>query len=289
MPDCNTTLGWHTENAPAAASVHDKRQDKETRLLASNKVRVGLFVTCLADLMRPSVAWAAVKLLQEAGCEVLVPEAQTCCGQPALNSGDRADARAIAQRVIEAFEGFDAVVGPSGSCMATLRHDYPTLFADNPVWRARAEDLSRRSFELMSYLADVRGYSPAAVHHKARATYHDSCAGLRDLGIRQQPRQLLAQVQGLDLVEMADTQVCCGFGGTFCIKYPEISTKMVDDKIANIQASGADTLLGGDLGCLLHIAGRLKRQGLPLRVLHAAEVLAGMADQPAIGEPQAPA
>ena len=253
---------------------------------APAEVRVALFVTCLVDLMRPSVAWAAVKLLRDAGCQVSVPGAQTCCGQPALNSGDRDDARALARGVIEAFEGFDAVVGPSGSCMATLRHDYPALFADDPAWRARAEDLSRRSHELLSYLVDVRNYQPPTLRHDARATYHDSCAGLRELGIQRQPRQLLAGVAGLQLLEMADTEVCCGFGGSFCVKYPEISTKMADDKIAQAQASGADLLLGGDLGCLLHLAGRIQRQGLPLRVLHAAEVLAGMADQPAIGEPQ---
>ena len=245
---------------------------------------VALFVTCLADLMRPSVAWAAVKLLEDAGCSVEVPQAQTCCGQPALNSGDRDDARDIAKSVIEAFEGFDAVVGPSGSCMGTLRRDYPSLFAAEPAWRARAEDLSRRSHELLSFLVDVLKVERIDVRHDARVTYHDSCAGLREMGVRGQPRQLLCGVAGLELVEMKDTDVCCGFGGTFCVKYPEISTKMVDDKIANIQASGAGTVLGGDLGCLLNIAGRIRRRGLPLRVMHTAELLAGMGDQPAIGE-----
>lgn len=251
-------------------------------------MRVGLFVTCLADLMRPSVAFAAVKLLEDAGCRVEVPSAQTCCGQPALNSGDSADTRQIAMKVIEAFEGFDAVVGPSGSCMGTLRHDYPALFsgpsAEDAAWRARAEDLSRRSHELTSFLVDVLKVPGVSARFDATATYHDSCAGLRELGIKQQPRQLLASVQGLKLVEMEGTEECCGFGGTFCVKYPEISTRMVDDKIAHVQASGATTLLGGDLGCLLNIAGRMKRQGIPVRVLHTAEVLAGMGEQPAIGE-----
>jgi L-lactate dehydrogenase complex protein LldE len=249
-------------------------------------MRIGLFVTCLADLMRPSVGFAAVKLLQDAGCEVVVPPGQTCCGQPALNSGDSTDARAIARQVIAAFEGFDAVVGPSGSCMGTLRHDYPALFADDPAWRARAEDLSRRSHELMSFLVDVLKVQTVAAQYDGRVTYHDSCAGLREMGVKGQPRRLLASVQGLDLVEMAGTDECCGFGGTFCVKYPEISTKMVDDKIAHIQASGATTVLGGDLGCLLNIAGRLKRRGLPVRVLHTAEVLAGFGREPAIGEPE---
>ncbi len=249
-------------------------------------LRVGLFVTCLADLMRPSVAFAAVKLLEDAGCSVAVPPGQTCCGQPALNSGDNADTRLIAKQVIEAFEGFDAVVGPSGSCMGTLRHDYPALFPDDPAWRRRAEDLSARCHELLSFLVDVLKVDPRPVQLKGLATYHDSCAGLRELGVKGQPRRLLGQVQGLRLVEMQGTEVCCGFGGTFCVKYPEISTKMVDDKIANIQASGAQMVLGGDLGCLLNIAGRIQRRGLPIRVLHTAEVLAGMGTQPAIGEPQ---
>ena len=253
---------------------------------ARGGLRVGLFVTCLADLMRPSVAFAAVKLLQDAGCEVVVPPGQTCCGQPALNSGDSTDARAIARQVIAAFEGFDAVVGPSGSCMGTLKHDYPALFADEPDWRARAEDLSRRSHELMSFLVDVLKQQTVDAQYDGRVTYHDSCAGLREMGVKAQPRQLLASVQGLALVEMAGTDECCGFGGTFCVKYPEISTKMVDDKIAHIQASGATTVLGGDLGCLLNIAGRLKRRGLPVRVMHTAEVLAGYGRQPAIGEPE---
>jgi L-lactate dehydrogenase complex protein LldE len=249
-------------------------------------MRVGLFVTCLADLMRPSVAFAAVKLLEGAGCTVEVPDAQTCCGQPALNSGDSTDARKIAQRVIAAFEGFDAVVGPSGSCMGTLRHDYPALFADDPAWRVRAEDLSRRSHELLSFLVDVLKVDRVDARFDGRVTYHDSCAGLREMGVKGQPRRLLASVKGLDLVEMQGTEECCGFGGTFCVKYPEISTKMVDDKIAHIQASGASAVLGGDLGCLLNIAGRIRRRGLPLRVLHTAEVLAGMGSEPSIGEPE---
>ncbi len=249
-------------------------------------MRVGLFVTCLADLMRPSVAFAAVKLLEDAGCRVEVPAAQTCCGQPALNSGDSDDARAIARKVITAFEGFDAVVGPSGSCMGTLRHDYPALFSDDPTWRARAEDLSRRSHELLSFLVDVLKVDAVEARFDGKVTYHDSCAGLREMGVKGQPRKLLASVKGLDLVEMQGTEECCGFGGTFCVKYPEISTKMVDDKIAHIQASGASAVLGGDLGCLLNIAGRIQRRGLPLRVLHTAEVLAGMGREPSIGEPE---
>ena len=251
-------------------------------------MRVGLFVTCLADLMRPSVAFAAVKLLEDAGCTVEVPAGQTCCGQPALNSGDSTDARAIAKRVIDAFDGFDYVVGPSGSCMGTLRHDYPALFADEHSWRARAEHLAQRSHELLSFLVDVMKIDRVDARYEGKVTYHDSCAGLREMGVRNQPRKLLASVQGLDLVEMRGTEECCGFGGTFCVKYPEISTKMVDDKIAHIEGSGAGTVLGGDLGCLLNIAGRIKRRGLRVRVIHTAELLAGMGARPSIGEAASP-
>jgi L-lactate dehydrogenase complex protein LldE len=246
--------------------------------------RVGLFVTCLVDLMRPNVGFAAVKLLEDAGCRVEVPRAQVCCGQPAYNSGDFASARRIAAQVITAFEGFDYVVGPSGSCMATLRKDYPALFEDDPAWRARADELAGRSHELMSFLSDVMRARPAPQVMRAVATYHDSCSGLRSLGIQHQPRALLAGVESLQLVEMQDADVCCGFGGTFCVKYPDISVKMVSDKAANVAATGAGMLLGGDLGCLLNMAGRLKRLGHGTRVYHAAEVLAGMADGPAIGE-----
>jgi L-lactate dehydrogenase complex protein LldE len=250
------------------------------------KPHVGLFATCLMDLFRPRVGFAAVKLLEDAGCSVEAPSAQTCCGQPALNSGDFADTRDIARQVIETFVGYDYVVGPSGSCMATIKNDYPQLFADDVEWRLKAQDLSRRSYELLSFLTDVLGVREVTASFNATATYHDSCSGLRGLGIKAQPRTLLASVKGLSLIEMDDSDVCCGFGGTFCVKYPEISEKIVSDKVANIEASGADTLLGGDLGCLLNMAGRLKRLGKPVRVYHTAEVLAGMADQPGLGDPE---
>ena len=246
--------------------------------------RVGLFATCLMNVFRPSVGFAAVKLLEEAGCIVEVPDAQTCCGQPGYNSGDFDSARALAKQVIATFEGFDYVVGPSGSCMATIRHDYPTLLADDPEWKPRAERLAAKSFELLSFLHDVLDAKiPDGVRFAHSATYHDSCSGLRSLGIKGQPRALLANVEGLALREMADTEVCCGFGGTFCVKYPEISTKMVDDKIRNALDTGAEVVLGGDLGCLMNIAGRLRRINAPMRVFHTAEVLAGMANGTGIG------
>lgn len=247
--------------------------------------RVGLFVTCLVDLFRPTVGFAAVKLLEDAGCTVGVPGAQTCCGQPAYNSGDRRDTKEIARQVIVAFEGFDYVVAPSGSCAGMLRHHYPELFADEPDWAQRAHHLAARTWELVSFLTDVLGVEAVAATHEGTVTYHDSCSGLRELGVHDQPRRLLATVDGLHLREQKDANVCCGFGGTFCIKYPDISNNMVAAKTANIIETGAETLLAGDMGCLMNMAGKLQRDGAGIRVRHVAEVLAGMADGPAIGEP----
>ena len=246
--------------------------------------RVGLLVTCLVDLFRPSVGFAAVKLLEDAGCAVDVPAAQTCCGQPAYSSGDTTDARAIAKRTIGAFESFDYVVAPSGSCAGMLREHYPRLFPTGADWHARAQSLADRTHELASFLVDVLGVRRVDARFEAHATYHDSCAGLREMGVRGQPRRLLGSVGGLAVTEMQDSRTCCGFGGTFCVKYPEISTRLVDDKCANVAATGAGVLLGGDLGCLLNIAGRLTRRSHPVRVFHVAEVLAGMAER-GIGEP----
>src|SRR5712691_389828 len=253
----------------------------------SEPVHVALLVTCLVDLFRPSVGFAAVALLEAAGCTVEVPRAQTCCGQPAYNSGDRADAKAIARQVIAAFAGYDYVVAPSGSCAGMLRVHYPELFADEPSMLAEAEALAARTWELVSFLVDIRGMDRVAVRWDKSATYHDACSGLRELGVEAQPRQLLASVEGLRLFELAEPEVCCGFGGTFCVKYPEISDKMVTDKAAEIAATGADAVLAGDLGCLLNIAGKLTRLGSPVEARHVAEVLAGMTDGPAIGAPRA--
>ena len=255
--------------------------------MAEKPARVALFVTCLVDLFRPTVGFAAVKLLEQAGCTVEVPSAQTCCGQPAYNSGDRADAKVIALRVIAAFAGYDYVVAPSGSCAGMICQHYPELFADDPVNLRRAQELAARSWELVSFLVDVRGMKEVAARWKGAATYHDACSGLRELGVRDQPRRLLASVEGLRLCELPDAEVCCGFGGTFCVKYPDISDKMVDDKAADIVATGAEAVLAGDLGCLLNIAGKLSRRGERIEVRHVAEILAGMTeDVPPIGMPR---
>jgi L-lactate dehydrogenase complex protein LldE len=247
------------------------------------KPQIGLFVTCLVDLYRPSVGFAAVKLLEDAGCVVSVPKAQTCCGQPAHNSGDVKNSRAIARQVIKAFENFDALVAPSGSCAGMIKQHYPALFANDEKWHARAEALAAKSFELVSFLSDELGVKSVTARFEGSVTYHDSCAGLRELGVYDQPRKLLDSIAGLARKELPGDNICCGFGGTFCVKYPEISTRMVSDKVADIAATGADTLLAGDLGCLLNMAGRMTREGRAIEVRHVAEVLAGMTDGPAIG------
>jgi len=248
--------------------------------------RVALLVTCLVDLFRPRVGFAAVKLLEASGCVVEVPRAQTCCGQPAYNSGDKEDAKAIARQVIAAFAGYDYVVAPSGSCAGMVRVHYPELFADDLETLGEAEALAERTHELVSFLVDVRGVKSVEARLDRLATYHDSCSGLRELGVKAQPRQLLGTVAGLRLSELPGAEICCGFGGTFAVKYPEISNKMASDKIADIAATGAGCVLAGDLGCLLQIAGKLSRAGSPVEARHVAEVLADMAgDIPPIGMP----
>jgi L-lactate dehydrogenase complex protein LldE len=241
-------------------------------------------VTCLVDLIRPSIGFAAVKLLEDAGCTVDVPEAQTCCGQPAFNSGDRADAAAIARNVIAAFRGFDFVVAPSGSCGGMIVKHYPELFEPGSADHEAALELAGRTHELVSFLTRVMKVEKVAASFPARATYHDSCSGLRELAIKAEPRRLLASVEGVSLREMTDAEVCCGFGGTFCVKYPGISDKMLEKKLKNIHATGADTLIAGDLGCLMNMAGKLKRQGSRVKVRHVAEVLAGDYGTPPIAE-----
>ena len=261
--------------------MHDPRAG---RALPSAPFRVGLFTTCLADLFRPNICFAAVKLLEDAGCVVDAPVSQTCCAQPAYNSGDARDARDIAEQVITTFEEFDYLVAPSGSCVGMIREHYPTLFAADRHWRPRVERFVGRCHELITFMTDVLGVEAVNAAYPATVTYHDSCSGLRELGIRNQPRKLLASVSGLTLKEMNSAEVCCGFGGTFCVKYPEISGRMVSDKVSSIHATGADTVLGGDFSCLMNIAGRLKRTGSRVKAYHVAEVLAGMTDNPAIGE-----
>ena len=239
-------------------------------------MRVGLFVTCLVDLMRPRIGFAAIKLLEAAGCEVVVPPTQTCCGQPAYNSGDRASATALALKVLDEFERCDHVVAPSGSCAGMIRVHFPDLFGDDPVALERSRKLSARTYELTDFLVSVAGLARVPGTYSGTATYHDSCSGLRELGVKSQPRALLAKVPGLTLREMNEAETCCGFGGTFAVKFGEISAHIAERKCANIGESGADAVVLGDLGCMLNIEGRLRRRGdLKTKVLHVAEILAG--------------
>jgi L-lactate dehydrogenase complex protein LldE len=245
--------------------------------------RVALFVTCLADMFRPQIGFAAAKLLEQAGCKVEVP-VQSCCGQPAYNGGDAMAAAAVARNVIATFEPYDFVVAPSGSCAGMIRVHYPRLFQDDDAWSKRADALARKTHELFSFLVNVRGVSNVPAECRAGIAYHDSCSSLRELGVKEEPRRLLSSVNGVKLCEIEEPQVCCGFGGFFSVKYPDVSARMADDKIADALGTGADMLVGGDLGCLLHLSGRLARRGERLAVRHAAEVLAGFAPEPAIGE-----
>jgi L-lactate dehydrogenase complex protein LldE len=241
--------------------------------------RVGLFVTCLVDMMRPRIGFAALKLLEGAGYEVMVPASQTCCGQPGWNSGERASARALAEKLIAEFESCDYLVAPSGSCTGMIKTHYPALFAGEGAWLERVEALAAKSWELTDFLLNVAGLEQPPGRFEGRITYHDSCAGLRELGVKQQPRKLLAKMPGVALEEMKDSEVCCGFGGTFSIKFGEISAAMAETKCSHIAASGAGTVVLGDLGCMLNIEGRLRRRGdETTRVLHVAELLAGETD-----------
>jgi L-lactate dehydrogenase complex protein LldE len=247
--------------------------------------RVGLLVTCLVDIVRPTVGFAAVKLLEDAGCAVVVP-AQTCCGQPAYNAGDRATAKALARQAIETFADCDYVVTPSGSCGGMLATHYPDLFAGEPDMALRAERFAEKAHELVSFLVDVMKVDGVDAHFDGTVAYHDSCAGLRELGVKSQPRRLLASVKGLTLVELDEAETCCGFGGLFATKYGELSNAIVSRKAADIDKARTGTVLAGDLGCLLNMAGKLQRDGSSVKARHVAEVLAGMADGPAVGEPQ---
>jgi L-lactate dehydrogenase complex protein LldE len=246
--------------------------------------RIGLFVTCLVDVVRPQVGFATTKLLEQAGCDVEVP-VQTCCGQPAWNAGADRHTADLARAVIDTFEPFDYVVAPSGSCAGMIKLHYVESLASDPKYLPRAQALAAKTHELISFLVNVRGMKTVAAHCAAHTCYHDSCSSLREMRVRSEPRELLESVDGLSLGELKEPEVCCGFGGLFSVKYPEISERMADDKLEDAQSTGADLMLGGDLGCLLHLKGRMQRKGVNMRVRHVAEVLAGMADESALGEP----
>ncbi|MCG6870771.1 MAG: (Fe-S)-binding protein [Gammaproteobacteria bacterium] len=243
---------------------------------------VGLLVTCLADLYRPQAGIATVQLLEEAGFRVVFPD-QTCCGQPGYNAGDRDSARAIAQRVIAAFEGCEAIVAPSGSCTGMLRLHYPQLFRDDLSWQGKATEFAARSFELLEFL-DLHAPELAPPPFPFRTAWHESCSNLRELNRGGAGPRWLKRIPELELCAAGDPEVCCGFGGSFAVKFADISGRMVDDKARGFEEAGAEALVGNDIGCLLNIAGRAHRRGYPLRVHHVAELLAGTAaDDPGLG------
>ncbi len=247
-----------------------------------NRPKIALFATCLIDNFRPQAGFAAARLLEKAGCEVFVP-LQTCCGQPAYNGGNEKDAVALARTVINQFDDYEFVVAPSASCAGMLKHHYPKLFEKDAKWAERAQALAAKTHELFSFLVNIRGLKNVAAKCERRAVYHDSCSSLREVKCAREARTLLSMVEGLELVDLPEAEICCGFGGLFSVKYPEISARMADDKIANANTTGADLLIGPDLGCLIHLAGRLSRKGEKMEVRYAAEVLAGMIDEPALG------
>ncbi|MFY9341910.1 MAG: (Fe-S)-binding protein [Planctomycetota bacterium] len=235
--------------------------------------KVALFATCLGDQFWPEVVHATATVLERAGCTVTFDPAQTCCGQPAFNSGFQADARSVARHFVEVFERADAVVAPSGSCVAMV-HRYPELFRDEPAWRARAEHVAHKTFELSAFLVRELRVTELGARLAARVAWHDACHGLRELGLRDEPRALLRAVRALELVELATGEACCGFGGTFAVKFPELSTAMLDHRLSGLDAQPVDVLSAVDSSCLMQIRGRLQRQGSRVRAMHLAEILA---------------
>jgi L-lactate dehydrogenase complex protein LldE len=244
------------------------------------QTKVTLFIQCLVDSMYPDVGDAMVEVFRRLKVPLAFPKAQTCCGQPAYNSGYQKEAKAAARRFVRIFENAERIVCPSGSCVHMVRHHYPQLFADEDLdFRMRVKALGNRCYEFTEYLVDVLGAVNVGAYFPGKVTYHDSCHLLRGLGIRAQPRKLLQNVEGLRLIEMNDSDVCCGFGGTFSVNYPEISTAMADEKIDNILASGAEYVTGCDVSCLMNIQGRLSRRGEKVQVKHIAEILAAQGEQ----------
>lgn len=242
-------------------------------------MQVSLFITCLVDQLWPSVGASTVEVLRRAGCEVVFDERQTCCGQPAFNTGYRHEARVLARRFIEIFEEAktDAIVSPSGSCTAMVHHFHQLFPADEP-WRKRAEALAARTYELSSFLVNVLGVEDLGASFSGRVGWHDACHGLRDLSVHREPRRLIRNVRGVEFVELPNADVCCGFGGTFSVKYPEISVAILDNKIEAIEKAGVRAIVSGDASCLMQIGGRLTRKNSPVRAMHLAELLASRED-----------
>ncbi|MSP12601.1 MAG: (Fe-S)-binding protein [Chloroflexi bacterium] len=237
--------------------------------------RVSLFVTCLTDLFFPEVGEDMVRLLRRLDLSVDFPRNQTCCGQPAFNSGFKQDSSMLARHFLEVFEDAEVIVTPSGSCATMVKKEYVHLFDHDPVYRARIKAVAERTFEFSEFLVDFLGIEDVGAAYQGRVTYHDACHMARALDLRDEPRKLLSHVRGLELVEMDRPDWCCGFGGSFSVRLPDISGAMLNEKLRRIMATGVDTVVTSDAGCIMHMAGGASRQGKPLRFLHLARILAG--------------
>lgn len=236
-------------------------------------MRVQLFIPCFIDQLYPQTAFNMVKVLEKACCEVVYNTNQTCCGQPAFNAGFCNEATAVAEKFLKDFQNTDYVVAPSASCVGFIRNYYPKLF-DNSAEHNAVKELGKRTFEFSEFLTDILKIENFGASMHARATYHDSCAALRECKIKEGPRRLLNNVRGLELVELTDSETCCGFGGTFSVKFETISTAMADQKITHILETGASCVISTDISCLMQIGGVIKKRNLPIETLHLADVLA---------------
>jgi len=237
-------------------------------------MKVALFVTCLVDQLWSNIGTSCVAVLRQVGCEVEFDDRQTCCGQPAFNTGYRDEARQVARRFIEIFEESkaDAIVSPSGSCTAMVHH-FPELFREDPLWFERAQTIAARTHEFSSFLIRVLKVEDVGASWQGKLTWHDACHGLRDLNIKTEPRKLIRNVRGAEFIEMENAESCCGFGGTFSVKYPEISVAILDQKIEAIERAGVQAVVSGDASCLMQIGGRLSRRRSKVEVMHLAELL----------------
>jgi len=237
--------------------------------------KITLFIQCIIDGMFPEVGFAVVRIFEKLGIDVECPAEQTCCGQPAFNSGYRKEAKRAAEHFINIFDDAEAIVCPSGSCVNMVRNHYPELFRDDEKLLAMAKGIGVRTFELTEYLVDVLGVEDIGSRYDGRITYHDSCHLMRGIGVKEQPRKLIRKISGAEFVEMNDSDKCCGFGGAFSVKYPEISTAILEDKVKNIIDSKAEVVTGCDMGCLMNIQGMLSRRQSPVKAFHIAQLLAG--------------
>lgn len=235
-------------------------------------MKVSLFITCICDIMTSNVGRDTVEILERAGCEVDFPESQTCCGQPAFNSGYLEETKKAMKQMMKAFMDSEYVVGPSGSCVGML-HEYPKVFAGDPKWEEAAKKLAAKSYELTQFLVDILGLVDVGSTFKGKVTYHPSCHMNRILGVKDAPMTLLKNVKGAEIIELPIQEDCCGFGGTFAIKNSAISGEMVKEKSQHVSETGAEYLVGGDMACLLNIGGRLQREGKAIKVAHISEIL----------------